>query len=143
MKRISIILVLLTLTLTACGRRPPPAPLGADAPADNVPNVVGSYALNGNDPTGEQYGGTLTIFAGEAPNEYKLQWLVSGGIHEGTGTLNGNQMTFTWYSVSGTDQDVSGTGTYTVTVNGELYGTRFIDGVEKPGTESAYPNPKP
>ena len=143
MKRIIIMIVLLTLTLTACGGRPTPAPLGADAPANDVPNIIGSYALNANDPTGEQYGGTLTVFAGDAPNEYKMQWLVSGGIQEGTGNLKGNQMTFTWSSVSGTDQDVSGSGTYTVTVNGELYGNRFINGVDKPGTESAYPNAKP
>ena len=142
MKRISILILLFAISLTACGRRTP-APLGTDAPADNVPDIIGSYALNANDPTGEQYGGTLTVFAGDASNEYKLQWLISGGIHEGTGSLEGNQLTFTWHSVSGTDQDVSGIGTYTVTINGELYGTRFINGVETPGTETAYPNPKP
>lgn len=141
MKRISILFLLFAISLSACGRKPP-VPLGADAPADNVPNIIGSYALNANDPIGEQYGGTLSIFAGDAPNEYKLQWLVSGGIHEGDGTLEGSQLTFIWHSVSGTDQNVSGNGVYTVTVNGELYGIRYIDGVEEPGTESAYPNKK-
>jgi hypothetical protein len=140
MKRI-FLFVLIALSLTACARNKP-APLGADAPADNVPDIVGSYALNALDPTGEQYGGTLTISAGAAPNEYHLQWLVSGGIHEGTGVLEGNQLTAAWHSVQGTDQDVSGSASYIVTVNGELYGTRTIDGVEKPGTETAYPNPK-
>ncbi|GAB4570148.1 MAG: hypothetical protein Fur0017_16200 [Anaerolineales bacterium] len=141
MKRLSLILLLLALTLSACGRKPP-APLGADAPADNVPNILGSYALNANDPTGERYGGTLSVFAGDAPNEYKLQWLVSGDIQEGVGTLEGNQLTFTWQSVSGTDQFLSGNGVYTVTVNGELYGLRYINGVAEPGQEAAYPNPK-
>ncbi len=141
MKRIIILIALLAITLSACGRKPP-TPLSADAPADNVPDIIGSYALNANDPTGEQYGGTLTIFAGDAPNEYKLQWLVSGDIQEGTGTLEGNQLTFTWQSVSGTDQFLAGSGVYTVTVNGELYGTRSIDGVESPGKETAYPNKK-
>ncbi|GAB4498487.1 MAG: hypothetical protein OHK003_10870 [Anaerolineales bacterium] len=141
MKRLSLILLLLALTLSACGRKPP-APLGADAPADNVPNILGSYALNANDPTGERYGGTLSVFAGDAPNEYKLQWLVSGDIQEGVGTLEGNQLTFTWQSVSGTDQFLSGNGVYTVTINGELYGLRYINGVAEPGQEAAYPNPK-
>lgn len=141
MKRINILFLLLALTLSACGRNKP-GPLGADAPADNVPNIVGSYAINANDPTGEQYGGTLTITEGEQPNEYSLQWLISGGIHIGTGTLAGNQLAVTWHSVSGTDQNVSGIANYTVTVNGELYGTRSIDGVDAPGTETAYPNPK-
>ena len=141
MKRISILILLLTIGLSACGRKPP-APLGADAPADNVPNIVGSYALNALDPTGEQYGGTLTITNGEQPNEYKFQWLVSGGIHEGMGTLEGNQLTVTWHSYAETDAPVSGTANYTVTVNGELYGTRSIAGLEIPGTETAYPNEK-
>ncbi|MEK6751047.1 MAG: hypothetical protein AABZ00_02180 [Chloroflexota bacterium] len=141
MKRISILILLAAITLSACGRNKP-GPLGADAPADNVPNIVGSYAINAFDPTGEQYGGTLTITKGGQPNEYNLQWLISGGIHVGTGILEGNQLSVTWHSVSGTDQDVSGLASYTITVNGELYGTRSIDGVDAPGTETAYPNPK-
>ena len=142
MKRTSLIMLLLVLTISACFPRRTPAPLGADAPADNVPDITGSFALNANDPAGEQYGGTLTIFAGDSANEYKMQWLVSGDIQEGVGTLEGNQLTFTWQSLSGTDQYLSGHGVYTVTINGELHGERYIDGVEGPGLESAYPNPK-
>lgn len=143
MKRTSVLLLLLVLALalTACGRKPP-APLGADAPADNVPEIIGEYGLNGEDATHEQYGGSLFITAGSQPGEYHLQWLVSGDIQEGVGTLAGNQLTFTWKSVEGTDQSLSGYGTYTVTVNGELYGERFVDGVTEPGIESVYPNPK-
>ncbi len=141
MKRISILILLLAISLSACGRKPPAA-LGADAPADNVPDITGSYALNGTDPTGEAYGGTLSIIESEQPNEYKLQWLVTGAIHEGTGILEGNQLTASWHSISETDQTISGSASYTVTINGELYGTRAIDGVESPGTETAYPNPK-
>jgi len=141
MKRLSILLILIALSLSACGRKPP-APLGADASVDNVPSILGSFALNATDPTGEQYGGTLTITNGDKPNEYKFQWLVSGGIQEGVGTLDGNKLTFTWGSLAGTDQEITGTGEYTITVNGELYGTRTIDGLDQPGIESAYPNPK-
>jgi len=140
MKRISILFLFLAISLTAC--RGDPAELGMDASADNVPNIIGSYALNAFDPTGEEYGGTLTIMEGKQPNEYKMQWLVSGGIHRGEGTLEGNLLTFTWSSLAETDQDVFGTGVYTITVNGELYGTRSIDGLDTPGTETAYPNPK-
>ncbi len=140
MKRISILILAAAIGLSACARNKP-GPLGADAPADNVPNIVGSYAVNAVDPTGEQYGGTLTITKGEQPNEYKFQWLISGGIQEGTGALEGNQLIFTWNSLAGTDQQVSGTGVYTVTVDGQLYGIRTIDGLETPGTETAYPNP--
>ena len=142
MKRISILFLLLSFAITACFPRRDPATLGADAPVDNVPDIIGSFALNATDPTGEQYGGTLTIFAGDAANEYKMQWLVSGDIQEGVGTLAGNQLTFTWQSISETDQYLTGHGVYTVTVNGELYGERYIDGVDGPGIESAYPNAK-
>ncbi len=141
MKRISSLILLLAISLSACARNKP-APLSADAPADNVPNIVGSYAVNATDPAGEQYGGTLTITEGESPNEYKFQWLISGGIQEGEGALEGNHLTFTWSSLAGTDQTVSGSGEYTITVNGELYGTRFIDGLDTPGIETIYPNPK-
>lgn len=140
MKRLGILFLLLALLLTSC--RGDPAPLGADAPADNVPSIIGSFALNATDGSGEDYGGTLSIFAGDAPNEYKMQWLVSGDIQEGTGVLEGNQLTFTWNSITETDQHLSGYGSYTVTVNGELYGLRYIDGVDEPGQEAAYPNPK-
>ncbi len=142
MKKLSLLALLLALTLTACFPRRTPAPLGADAPADNVPNIIGEYALNATDPTGEQYGGTLIIAAGSEPNQYKMTWLVSGGIHEGLGTLEGNQLTFTWKSMQGTAQNLSGSGVYTVTINGELYGENTVDGVEAPGSEAAYPNAK-
>lgn len=141
MKRISILVLIAAIGLSACAPNKP-GPLGADASADNIPNIVGSYAVNANDPTGEEYGGTMTITAGDQPNEYKFQWLISGGIQEGTGTLEGNQLIFTWNSLAGTDQQISGTGEYTITVDGQLYGTRLIDGMDTPGTETAYPNPK-
>ena len=57
MKKINTYIFIFAIALSACGRKPPAA-LGADAPAGNVPNIVGSYALNAIDPTGEQYGGT-------------------------------------------------------------------------------------
>lgn len=140
MKRFYILFLLIILTLSACGRKP--AVLGADAPVDNVPDIVATYALNAVDPTGEQYGGTLVIMEGEKPNEYKMQWLVSGGLHEGIGTLEGNQLTAVWHSYLETDDPISGTASYIVTVNGELYGTCSIDGIEIPGQETAYPNKK-
>ncbi|MCK6584727.1 MAG: hypothetical protein L6Q49_16660, partial [Anaerolineales bacterium] len=85
MKKLTLIALLLAFTLTACFPRRKPAPLGADAPADNVPDITGSFALNATDNMGERYGGTLTVFAGDALGEYKLQWLVSGDIQEGEG----------------------------------------------------------
>jgi len=140
MKKIFILILLLSVSLAACGRTP--AELGAPAPADKVPSIIGEYAINGFDPLGEEYGGRLSVTAGANPNEYKMQWIVTGGVHEGVGRLAGNQLTVTWKTLSGPIENVAGTALYTVTVNGELYGTRSIDGTENPGTETAYPNPK-
>ena len=74
MKRIFILLALLAILLTSC--RGDPAPLGADAPAGNVPSILGSFALNATDGSGEEYGGTLSIFAGDVPNEFKMQSVI-------------------------------------------------------------------
>ncbi|MEW6403484.1 MAG: hypothetical protein AB1649_16935 [Chloroflexota bacterium] len=139
MKRIFLIILMMGFVLTACSGRKP-AELGADAPTDNVPDIVGEYAVNGFDPTGQEYGGRLTITAGENPGEYKLQWLVTGGIQEGTGILEGNKLTAAWTAIAGSAETATGSASYTVTVNGELYGTRTVDGGEGEGTETAYPN---
>jgi len=140
MKKTFTFFVFVLMALAACSRTP--AVLAPDAPADSVPNILGEYAVNGFDPMGEEYGGRLTITPGSAPNEYKMQWIVSGGIHEGVGVLEGNQLRVTWKVLTGPVETVTGTGAYTVTVNGELYGARSIDGTEKPGAETAYPNQK-
>ncbi|GAB4539219.1 MAG: hypothetical protein Fur002_03940 [Anaerolineales bacterium] len=140
MKKFFALLAVALVALTSCSRAP--AALAPDAPADHVPSILGEYAVNGFDPMGEEYGGRLTITPGEALNQYKMQWIVTGGIHEGVGTLNGNQLSVTWKVTSGPVDAVSGEAVYTVTVNGELYGTRSIDGVENPGAETAYPNSK-
>lgn len=66
----------------------------------------------------------------------------SGDIQKGVGTLAGKLLTFTRQYIEGTDQYLNGYGSYTVTTNGELYGERYVDGVEEPGIEAAYPNPK-
>ncbi len=139
MKRILLLVFVFTLLLSACSGRKP-AEVGADAPSDNVPNIVGEYAVNGFDPMDQEYGGRLSITEGENPGEYKLQWIVTGGIQEGVGILEGNKLTVTWKTLAGSNETAAGTAVYTVTVNGELYGTRMVDGGGGEGTETAYPN---
>jgi hypothetical protein len=139
MKRVLLIL-LIALSLASC--RGKPVPLSEDASPDNVPNIIGEYAVNGFDPTGQEYGGTLVITQGSQPNEYILQWLVTGGMQEGTGILEGNKLNVTWKSVEGSNDIASGKASYTVTTLGQLYGTRTVDGGEGEGTEEVFPNPK-
>ncbi|GAB4578907.1 MAG: hypothetical protein Fur0022_16440 [Anaerolineales bacterium] len=133
-----LLLLTLLLTLTACARRTA-GPLAEDAPPDQVPNIVGEYALNGFDPEGNEYGGRLKVTLQEN-GEYLLQWIISDSLQEGTGTLTGNQLIVTWKTVEGFPVQLTGTATYTVTVAGELYGYKSVDGHEGQGTEAAYPN---
>ena len=132
-------LLAISLGLSACSRREPAA-VGPDAPADAVPDIVGEYIVNGLDPDGFEYSGLLNIQVGDEPGEYMLEWVVTGSSQEGTGVLAGNQLTVTWRGIKGLSSGSSGSGVYTVTVNGELYGVRSVDGVESQATETAYPN---
>jgi hypothetical protein len=116
--------------------------VGADAPPGAVPSIVGSYSVNGVDPIGTEYGGNLTIKPGAAPDEYQLQWIVTGSIQEGSGRLDGSRLHVQWRTVEGI-RPASGVATYTVTTRRELYGDRAIAGFPKIGTENAFPNPDP
>jgi hypothetical protein len=136
----SLLIVCLVSFLNACSRNAG-GELAADAPADQVPDLVGSYVVNGFDPLGTEYGGHLTITNGQSKGEYHLQWIITGSIQEGSGHLEGNQLIVEWQSIEGFTADRSaGSATYTVTIRGELYGTRTVEGYEGQGTEAAYPN---
>lgn len=139
MKKLTFFLFLIALlTLTACARRSG-GPLAEDAPPDNVPSIVGEYAINGFDPEGNEYGGQLKVSL-QDNGEYLFQWIISDSLQEGTGTLTGNQLAVTWRTVEGFLVELTGTATYTVTVKGELYGYKMVDGKDGQGTEAAYPN---
>ncbi len=135
-----LICLLITLFLTACTGQP--AALGADAAPGSVPDLVGDYAINGVSPDGVAYGGTLTIKPGDTPGNYRIQWLVTGGIQEGTGVIDGNVLKVQWTSISSVAGETSGAGSFVVTVNGELYGNRTTNGVQGSAQETYYPNKK-
>ena len=142
MKRSLVLLftitILLTISLTACGREE--GAVGEPAPPDAVPEIIGSYSVNGFDPLGTEYGGNLTITAGDKADTYQMQWIVTGSIQEGNGRLEGNTLQVEWQAVSSISEQSHGTATYTITVNGELVGSRFVEGHSGEGTETAYPN---
>ncbi len=133
-------LTLLILALAACSAKAPPAITGDDASADAIPDLVGTYSLNGFDPSGKEYGGVLTIKAGAKPGEYLMQWLITGAIQAGTGKLVGNQLQAEWRSIEGMETETHGLVVYTITTKGELYGPRTADGSDGEGTENAFPN---
>jgi hypothetical protein len=133
------LLVSLALAVGACTARGQRSALGADADPAAVPSLTGDYAVNGVDPRGTEYGGTLSLQPGASATEYEMQWIIVGSIQQGTGTVSGNQLLVEWQALEGTTE-ARGTATYTITVNGELYGTRQVEGMEAEGTETAFPN---
>ena len=134
------VIISLVIALAACSGRGKSDPLGPDAPPEAVPNISGKYVVNGVDPLGIEYSGHLTITAGDKNGEYELQWIVVGSIQTGTGILEGNTLKVHWQSVESATGDSKGTATYTITEDGELYGTRTVEGHTGEGSETAYPN---
>ncbi|MGF1666003.1 MAG: hypothetical protein ACFCVC_06985 [Acidimicrobiia bacterium] len=98
----------------------------------------GTYVVNGIDPVGIEYGGTVIIEESDS-GEITLQWLVTGAILEGTGRLLGDQLEVEWTTIEAPRGDASGTATYTLEDDGRLVGTRTIDGVDGEGTEEIFP----
>lgn len=142
LSRIALV-IFLALALTACSRGTRGQITGADARPDAIPDLTGAYAVNGVDPLGTEYGGTLLIRPGDAAGSYALEWIVVGNVQAGTGTVEGNQLRARWHSAMGDlARDSHGTATYTITDKGELYGTRTADGVAGVGEEKVFPNPR-
>lgn len=135
------ILSLIAVLLSGCGRSGP-ASLGADAEPGAIPDLRGNYAVNGINAVGSAYGGTLSIWEDDEPGAYRMQWIITGSIQEGTGYLDGNVLYANWETLNSITGFAQGTITYTVTVNGELYGFRSIEGVAGLGQETVYPNKK-
>lgn len=103
--------------------------------------IAGTYVVNGVDPVGVEYSGTVTITPdGE---QFAVQWLVTGGIQQGSGSIVGDRFVVDWTSSQpGRDGEVStGTADYVIAADGSLSGERFIDGVSESGTEEIFPDP--
>jgi hypothetical protein len=113
--------------------------MAPDADPNNLPNLVGTYVVNGIDPLGDEYGGHLTIAPGDEPGTYHLQWIVVGGIQEGLGIVKDNQLLVEWQTIEGV-KDATGIAVFTITETGQLYGIRTAEGLDGEGEEQAYPN---
>ncbi len=115
--------------------------LPGDTLEDDREGIVGTYVVNGSDPSEVEYSGTVTIADGDAPGEYTVQWIVTGAIQQGTGVLDGDVFLVEWRTVTGGRGESGGTGEYTVGDDGVLRGTRTVDGVDGSGTEEIFPEP--
>jgi hypothetical protein len=106
---------------------------------DDGAGILGTYVVNGVDPAGVEYSGTVTIAEGDGTGRYVVQWIVTGAIQEGTGVLTGDRLDVEWHSVSSARGDANGTAEYTVGDDGVLRGTRLVDGADGAGTEEIFP----
>jgi hypothetical protein len=106
---------------------------------DDGEGITGTYVVNGVDPTGVEYSGTVIV---ESDGDvYRVQWLVTGSIQAGVGTVTGDVFTVDWRTVTDDRGGSSGTAEYVIGADGTLRGERFVDGVAEPGTEEIFPEP--
>jgi len=103
---------------------------------DDSTGIAGTYTVNGVDPTGLEYSGTAVIV--DTGSGYDIEWIVTGVIQRGIGTLVGDTLTATWEATSSAGGG-SGRSIYIVGDDGALIGERFIDGVDEPGVEELFP----
>ena len=103
------------------------------------PGIAGTYVVNGFDPSEVEYSGTVTIVE-RSDGDYDIEWIVTGTIQRGTGTLVNDRFTVDWVTVTSPRGESSGTADYIVGDDGVLRGTRTVDGVDEPGTEEIFPD---
>ncbi len=118
------------------------AVVGCSVPGSEVVDgegITGTYTVNGTDAVGIEYSGTVVIEATDESDVYAIQWIITGSIQEGTGRLRGDRLEVDWRSVTEPrDGGSAGTAVYTVQSDGDLVGTRTIDGVDGVGTEEIF-----
>lgn len=136
-RRLAVLALGASLFVTACSESENPE-LAPPADPGAIGDLSGSYVVNGFDPLGSEYGGSLTIEA-DGAGGYRLQWIITGSLQEGEGTLSGNRLEVEWHTIDGPAS--AGTAGYVVTSAGELDGTRMVDGYNGVGVEQAYPIP--
>ena len=111
---------------------------------EDLEGIAGTYVVNGVDPLGVEYSGTVVITPDDtaADGTYAVEWLVTGTVQKGVGHLAGNRFVVEWSTVEGAGPtSSSGSATYTVAADGVLRGTRTVDGIDEPGTEEIFPEP--
>ncbi|GAB4404304.1 MAG: hypothetical protein OHK0052_26900 [Anaerolineales bacterium] len=139
--RLLVTLFFAAMLLSGCTRNNP-GPLTAPADPAALPNITGDYAVNGSDPTGAEYGGTLHIEE-DGTGTYQLYWVITGSLQSGSGSIEGNQLLVSWQTYGSATGEIRGTAIYTITQTGQLDGIRLIEGNPTQGVEVAYPNQPP
>jgi uncharacterized caspase-like protein len=70
--------------------------LFAKAASDGMPAPGGRYKVNGANPDGSRYSGSVTI--SQTAEGYRIDWVVGQSTYQGIGVLEGNVLTVDWGS---------------------------------------------
>lgn len=117
-----------------------PGALPADE--DRSGGLPGTYTVNGTDPTGGEYSGTVVIKATDTADTFDMEWIITGALQHGTGIRSGSELAVTWTAdASGNGSEINGTGTYTIGDDGRLTGTWRSDRADGAGSEEIVPEP--
>ena len=101
--------------------------------APELPDLSGTYAVNGTNQQGQNYQGTAEIKRSKL-NNYTITWEIGSQQQAGSGVFDGTTFAVNWEM--GSDK---GTVTYTYQPDGSLKGTWTQDGVSGTGTETLTP----
>ncbi|MEN6485775.1 MAG: protein kinase [Syntrophobacteraceae bacterium] len=108
----------------------PKPPQRAQPPAAALPSIEGKYAIDGTNPSGTKYRGTVTIK--RSGTGFAFEWLIAKKTTTGFGVLSGNTLSVSYKLSNGT----TGSAIYTVSPDGVLRG---LWGANAKGTEVLTP----
>ena len=108
---------------------------------DDDTGLPGIYTVNGVDPVGTEYSGTIVIRATDRNDRFEVEWIVTGAIQTGIGIRDGDGLTVEWSEVNNATGDGTGPIAYEIMSNGELLGTWRAAGFDEPGVERVFAEP--
>jgi len=107
-------------------------PNATPTPADDD-EYTGRWIIEGTDPRGVEYAGSLVIEAEE--DAYSLRWIVTGSLRQGTADEEGDELVGEWVQSEGIETGLTGTARIRVD-DDVLTSTVTVDGVPGEGLET-------
>jgi len=104
--------------------------------ADSSDPFVGRWLVNGVDPFGVEYSGSLSITA--VADGYTLDWIITGALVSGSGRRDGNLLSAEWTRTVAQDTIV-GNATYRIDTDGNIVGDVRVADLDDVGTEKGEP----
>lgn len=123
--------------LYTCALPPSDLAVGPDGGGD----LGGVYTVNGVDPIGTEYSGTMTIQASDDPDRFDVELVVTGSIQRGQGTRRSGELTVVWDDVVNATGRGTGTTVYTIHPDGSMTGRWSAEGFDQPGVEDIFVEP--